>query len=158
MPPKKTTTPEDVAKVKVEPGEQNAIVESMADKSQRARHSMAFKYWLSQKATPEEVAHWDNSSLDIKAKQTMLMRWLIWRGRNFNLEMTQETTLNVSTKTTKASDYTWMSREQMIMTKGENKTKILIDSKKLETRPCRVTGSEEPDAIEYKAHSKPSKG
>ena len=155
MPPN-VVTPDAVAKIKTEPGEEGAIRAGMADKATRARQSMAFRYWIQNKASPEERDQWDNSSLDTKGKQQLLLRWLVWRGRNFTSEIEQQTVVAMTTSRSSGTSFTWMSREQLETQKGVNKAKLMIQSGKLESRPCRVTGSTEPDAIEFKAFGEKS--
>ena len=151
MAQKQPPGPADIAKIKLEPKEDAQLQAEMGDKGSRARASMAFRYWVQNKANPEERALWDSSDMDVKGKQQMLLRWLVWRSRNFNIDTQQQTVVGLSTSRSSRSRFSWMSKEQMENVKGVKKTAIRTASNKLEQRPCRTTGSTDPDAVEYKA-------
>ena len=57
------TTPQKVAKIKVEPQEQSEVDGIMADPAKRAKASMSFLYWLNNRASKEEKKEWDNSGM-----------------------------------------------------------------------------------------------
>ena len=154
MPPKKAT-PADVAKVKVEPEEQQQLESDMKDKAARARHTMAFRYWLDTKASAQEKQDWDSSTLNVKGKQEMLLRWLVYRARNFAVECAEGTTVSLTTSRKSALGYRWMSAEQMDKEYGTNKGQHWRNSQKLETRADRVTGSTDPNLLEFKVPQPP---
>ena len=109
-----------------------------------------FSYWLQHKASDEERASWCNAGLGVRQKQELLLQWLIYRARNYEVEVEVVTSAASTTLDTTGRKFNWMSKERMEALLGVAKAKHWISSGKLESRADALTGSEDEELKEYK--------
>ena len=79
----------------------------------------------------------------------MLSKWLVYKARNFSTELSCTTTQELVVATSAVEHDSWWSAERMDRELGPNKAEGMRNSKLLQTRPCRVTGSTEDHMLEY---------
>jgi len=125
------------------------IDQIMGSAPDRAKASQQFLYWLKYCAKPAEKAAWDNKDLSVKDKQALLSKWLVYKARNFSTELSATTKQEFVVSTAAAEQDMWWSAERMDSELGPKKAQGMRDSNRLQTRPCRVTGSTEEHMLEY---------
>ena len=98
---------------------------------------MTFGYWLKNIANKDQQKEFDTTNMTWTEKRVVLSRWLIWKARNFTMDLEVATTqsFNMEKKTEILEN--WWSFEQIESHFGMNKAKGIIDKGNLKHRPCR---------------------
>jgi hypothetical protein len=102
------------------------------------------------------MAHWLKDNPDAAAsssrgdqRKAYLEQFMVWQMRQKNLQKESQSRSTVEVVNTTYNNLRWWSREKMDTELGAKKAAAWRESCKLQTRPDPVTGSDDPDYVEY---------
>ena len=108
---------------------------------------MNFLYWLTNKASMQQKQEWSNECMNARSKQTLLMRWLVYRTQNCQIDIEVKFTSGVQAIVGKERLSKWLAQEQVDKKLGPLKAKHWRDSGLLTTRLVLLTGSSLPHML-----------
>jgi hypothetical protein len=143
MPPKQGALKLAAVKPTQEELDAARLVLASADKKLIKSKFAGMAHWL--KDNPDDSVSGSRGS----ERKAYLEQFLVFQMRQKAVQKVSTTTTTVETTTAKHTEVRWWSRQKMNTEFGETKAEGMRVSGKLETRPCRITGRNDEDFIEY---------